>query len=40
VIEVAWMDMCAEVLGDRDEDTATEEDWAKVRDLVLKDIAA
>lgn len=39
VVEEAWIAACAEVGGDKDEDKFTPEDWAKVRDLVKKDLA-
>jgi hypothetical protein len=37
VIEEAWIAACSEVLLDRDEDSATRQDWAKVRDTIIKD---
>jgi hypothetical protein len=40
VVQDAWIDATNEVGGDRDEDTFTPGDWAKVRNIVLKDIAA
>lgn len=39
VVEESWISACGEVLGDRNEDVATPEDWAKVRDTALKDLA-
>lgn len=39
VVEEAWIDACGEVLGDRDQDTATPAEWAKIRDIVIKDLA-
>ena len=38
-IESAWIDACTEVGGDKDETEFTPADWAKVRDLVIKDLA-
>jgi hypothetical protein len=38
-IEEAWIAACGEVLGDRDQDTATNAEWAKIRDIVIKDLA-
>jgi len=38
-IEKAWIDACTEVGGDKDEAEFTPTDWAKVRDLVIKDMA-
>jgi hypothetical protein len=40
VVEEAWIDACAEVGGDKDEDKFTPEEWAKVRDATLSDLAA
>jgi len=38
-IEKAWIDSCTEVGGDKDEAEFTPADWARVRDLVIKDLA-
>lgn len=38
-VEGAWLAACGEVGENKDEDKFTEEDWAKVRDIVLKDLA-
>lgn len=38
-VEEAWISACGEVGGDKDEDDFTDADWAKVRDLVIKDLA-
>lgn len=35
----AWMASCGEVTEGRDEDAFTPKDWAKVRDIVIKDLA-
>lgn len=40
VVEEAWIDACAEVCGDKDDDKFTPEEWAKIRDVTLKDLAA
>jgi hypothetical protein len=40
VVEEAWIDACKEVGGEREEETFTGNEWAKIRDIVLKDIAA
>lgn len=40
VVEEAWIDACAEVGSDKEETDFTGTDWAKVRDIVLKDLAA
>lgn len=40
VVEEAWIAACNEVGADRDEDSFTGADWAKVRNIVLKDLAA
>lgn len=39
VVEEAWIAACGEVFGERDTDTGTGADWAKVRDITLKDLA-
>lgn len=39
VVEESWLAACGEVLNDRDQDTATPEEWAKIRDTALKDLA-
>jgi hypothetical protein len=39
VIGDAWIGACQEVLGDRDEETATTAEWAKIRDTVVRDLA-
>lgn len=39
VVEESWLSACGEVLNDRDQDTATPEEWAKIRDTALKDLA-
>jgi len=38
-IQKAWIDSCIEVGGDKDEAEFTPADWARVRDLVIKDLA-
>lgn len=38
-VEEAWIAACGEVGENKDEDKFTEEDWAKVRDITLKDLA-
>lgn len=40
VVEDAWIAACKEVGGEREEETFTGNEWAKIRDIVLKDIAA
>jgi len=40
IIEEAWIAACKEVGGEREEDTFTGAEWANIRDIVLKDIAA
>jgi hypothetical protein len=39
VVEGAWIDACKEVGGERDEETFTPAEWAKIRDICLKDMA-
>lgn len=39
VVEESWLSACTEVLGERDQDTTTPEEWAKIRDIALKDLA-
>lgn len=39
VIEEAWIAACGEVGGDRDEDAFTDADWAKVRNIVIRDLS-
>ncbi len=34
-----WIAACEEVLAGRAEDQATPTDWAKIRDVVIKDMA-
>lgn len=38
VINDAWIAACSEVLGDKDEEQATESEWAKIRDTVVRDL--
>lgn len=38
-IEDAWIAACTEVGEDKDEDDFTEAEWAKVRDIVIRDLA-
>lgn len=38
-VEDAWIAACNEVGEDKDEDDFTEEEWAKVRDIVIRDLA-
>lgn len=38
-IEEAWIAACSEVGEDKDEEQFTASDWAKVRDLVIKDLS-
>lgn len=39
-VEEAWIAACDEVFGeDTDEDDATKEQWAKVRDIIIRDLA-
>lgn len=40
VVEEAWISAVSEVAGDRQAENLTEKDWAKVRDITLKDLAA
>lgn len=40
VVEEAWIDACSEVGSDKEEADFTGADWARVRDIVLKDLAA
>lgn len=39
VIQEAWIAACAEVGGDKDEAQFTPSDWAKIRDVVIRDCA-
>jgi len=39
VVEGAWIDACKEVGGERDEETFTPAEWAKIRDITLRDLA-
>lgn len=38
-VQDAWIAACKEVGGERDEETFTPAEWAKIRDIVLKDLA-
>ena len=40
VVEEAWLAAMGEVSGDRQPEDLTNKDWAKVRDITLKDLAA
>lgn len=39
VVEEAWIAACGEVANGRDEDTFTKTDWAKIRDIVIRDLS-
>lgn len=38
-VQDAWIAACAEVFEGRDDETGTPAEWAKIRDIVLKDLA-
>lgn len=39
VIEDAWLAACKEIGGDNDQDTFTGEQWAAIRDVVIRDLS-
>jgi len=40
VVEEAWIAATGEIAGDKDQEQVTPAEWAKIRDIVLKDLAA